>query len=327
MEHELSFYIQWRCHQKAMASFSFILHAGRRYLVVLMGFITAQVLDTKIPCCIIPHEAMKEPITDAVHQRVAQVLTWSLKHAGSGLGPILGEDGCPFDSACRHRLANVELAGGWKLAYAGFRADLKAMVAAHRFHHRYYLCNEICHMCMATKPHVNPHMAYTNFRSDAAYLMTEVSHSDYVRHHAAVSHWCDMPGFCIETVYFDLMHVLWLGTCKSLMASCLGYWHKRDVLDGETLTEQLANFTLELKKTCSENKTPAIYEQEFLMFVVFVFLLLVLPYGILVSELPSWAQFAKKGFESPLENSHQPTRAWTRLQTTQNLAQLSKLPL
>ena len=261
----------------AMASFSFMLHAERRLCSSVHGFHiwpTAQVVDTKIPCCIIPHEAMKEPITDAVHQRVAQVLTWSLKHAGSGLGPILGEDGCPFDSATRHRLANVELASGWRLAYAGFRADLKAR----RFHHRYYLCNEICHMCMATKPHVNLHLAYTNFRSDAAYLMTEISHSDYVRHHVAVSHWCDMPGFCIETVYSDLMHVLWLGTCKSLMASCLGYWHKRDVLDGGTLADQLANFTLELKRTCSENtcsenKILAPYEQDFLMFVAFCWFL------------------------------------------------------
>ena len=97
-------------------------------------FAKADVWDCKFPLCILPHTALaSENIRHDVHRRVAEILAWSMQFAGTGFAPTVGEDGGRFGSAWRHSLAGSQLAGGWRMAYLGFKADMKARAEAHRF--------------------------------------------------------------------------------------------------------------------------------------------------------------------------------------------------
>lgn len=48
--------------------------------------------------------------------------------------------------------------------------------------------------------------------------------ADYRREHHAVSAWAVVPGWRLETCFRDPMHILYLGTCRDLYSSALGYW-------------------------------------------------------------------------------------------------------
>ena len=160
--------------------------------------------------------------------------------------PTLMKTACPL------------LASGWKLVYFGWKSDLKARMQCH-FFQNYYSCNKLCDSCLAHKPWADPILSYTNFTESAAYWLTELSHHDYVRHDARPSPWLHMPGFRLETVFFDMMHCVWLGSCRVLLASCLGFWHKESLLGPGKLDENLKTFSIELKHRCKENQFLTLY--------------------------------------------------------------------
>ena len=204
---------------------------------------------------IIPHAAMKDDaIMREANTAVARLLSWSMRQSLAGVGPSVDMDGEPLRNAFRLSLKGQQLAGGWRLVYFGWKSDLKARVQAH-FFSRYYLCNSICDSCMATRPHANEMLSFTHLGEDAACWMTEIHHDDYVRHEVDLSPWMAMPGFRLETVFFDAMHIIWLGTARVLLASCLGVWHKLGVLGERSLAANLKAFSHEMKRRCKENKS------------------------------------------------------------------------
>lgn len=106
-------------------------------------------MDIKYPMVIIPHESMKIPeaprlsyqiyrsendltifiiqtgrdpsrataqVHDAVHARVAQLISWSMSCASSGVWPMEGFEGNELDpKSIRHRLRGQPIANGWRL--------------------------------------------------------------------------------------------------------------------------------------------------------------------------------------------------------------------
>ena len=75
-------------------------------------------------------------------------------------------------------------------------------------------------------------------------------HSDYIRNapNHPSSPWRVVTGWCLETVFHDPMHVLFLGTCKDLYASMLGYWARNGYLGSGTLNEVVRDFSQDLKE-------------------------------------------------------------------------------
>ncbi|CAE7609916.1 unnamed protein product [Symbiodinium sp. CCMP2592] len=186
----------------------------------------SDVWDVKFPNVIIPHANMKdEEVQRYAHSKVASAMSWSMWQSMKGIGPEFDMDNDRLTSPFQLSLKGTRLAGGWKLVYFGWKADLKARVQAH-FFSNYYLCNSMCDRCFATVPTANEQLAFTHLGEDAACWMTELSHSDYARHFDDRSPWMEMPGFRLETVFFDAMHILWLGTARVLLGSCLGVWHR-----------------------------------------------------------------------------------------------------
>ena len=187
-----------------------------------------------------------------VHKRVAEIAAWSMECAATGLGPTVGEDGLPFQSAWRHRLKGQVLSGGYKLAYTGFKADMKARMQANRFD-RYYNCDFICEQCFAEKAKPGITCPFTDFSDDAPHRLTRISHTTYMRTASEVSPWACMPGWNLHTVLFDMMHSLYLGTLRTMISSCIVFWIRFNALGGGTIAQQLLRLSSEMKKKCREN--------------------------------------------------------------------------
>ena len=91
-------------------------------------------------------------------------------------------------------------------------------------------------------------MLYTNFSSSAAHLLTTIGHSDYLKHEEP-SPWNAVPGFHLGSVFFDMMHCIWLGSAKVFFASILGYWERLGLLGaGESLAHRLRDISFEMKR-------------------------------------------------------------------------------
>ncbi|CAE7212302.1 nipblb [Symbiodinium sp. CCMP2456] len=188
-----------------------------------------QVWDVKFPNCIIPHACMREEAVQRyAHSKVAAVLSWSMEQSLKGVGPAVDMDNDCFTSP--------------------FQLSMKGEGTG-TFFSRYYLCNNICDSCMATAPSANNILAYTHLSEDAACWMTELKHEDYVRHETDPSPWMGMPGFRLETVFFDAMHIVWLGTARVLLGSCLFVWHRMGLLGSEKYESNLKAFSVEMKDT------------------------------------------------------------------------------
>ena len=150
-------------------------YANSEYLVWSMASIFGEghVWDVKFPCVCIPHLLLQD-FKDDVHEKVADILAWSLRCAAKGKWPSHG----PFGEALtgtRAEWSEQVLAGGWRAAYFGFRYDGKARKEANRFQ-RSYQHNLACECCLAqkTRPSCEPLLSYKNFYPDAAHTMTSI---------------------------------------------------------------------------------------------------------------------------------------------------------
>ena len=162
-------------------------------------------------------------VHNAVQERVAKFVGWSMKHALSGKAPLEGFDGEPFPPKSLHsRLAGKPIAKGWRAAYFGMRFDLKARMQANLFE-RWYNCTYICESCMAQQPYKNamPEMNYKDFRASAIHRMTCISHTTYCRTAGAPSPWLHVEGWTLGTAFRDPMHCVYLGICDSTLQKTL----------------------------------------------------------------------------------------------------------
>ena len=239
-----------------------------------------QVWNVKFPVCIVPHawmnkksvgnlgcaqcdllmvfvippkeicRALHPQVKEAMHAKVAQVTTWSMRCALKGKAPDKGPFGEALDTK-RGEKAGKDLANGFHFAYVGFKADAKARRECHRFD-RTYGHNKICECCFAERPnkHGDPLLTFKNFYPNAAHSMTELSHQEYLQSTATHSPWESMPGFHVKTCFRDPMHTIFLGTAKEMIASCLGYWCRNKYVPGNDLHEQLREVSMQQKLQC-----------------------------------------------------------------------------
>lgn len=138
-----------------------------------------------------------------------------------------------------------------------FKADLKARMQCHLLEN-YYLCKKCCDRCDAIQPmDSQPHrMSYKNTAVDAPYAATVKDNGDYLRTAKKPTPWLCVPGFQFETISFDAMHLIYLGTAKNHIPSCLkilklwGFHYEC----GETDELFLKRVSMEMKQDCKERK-------------------------------------------------------------------------
>ena len=185
-----------------------------------------------------------------MHSTVARVTTWSMRCALKGKAPERGPYGEVLHGT-RGEQAGKTLASGYHFAYFGFKADAKARKECHRYD-RTYGHNKICECCFAERPNKDgdPLLTFKNFYPNAAHMMTELSHSEYLQSSATHSPWENMPGFHVKSCFRDPMHTIFLGTAKEIIASCLGYWCRNGYILGNDLHEQLRAISRKQKEDC-----------------------------------------------------------------------------
>ncbi|CAL1166148.1 unnamed protein product, partial [Cladocopium goreaui] len=218
-----------------------------------------QVFDIKFPSVILAYESMKSyEVRKGVHRRVCELWAWSLSCAAAGVFPTTGLDGEEFDpKSYRYKMRGLPLARGG--AYFAARYDAKARVETNNFL-RHYGCSLICEQCLASKisKTTDDRMCYKDFRLESPRWLTRINHDTYMRTTPprAISPWHIIPGWSLESCLHDIMHVVYLGTGRDLVASLLGDFLECGVLGPPHLSvdHRLRLFSIEMNKFFKSEK-------------------------------------------------------------------------
>ncbi|CAK9069954.1 unnamed protein product [Durusdinium trenchii] len=165
---------------------------------------------------------LSKQVQKNVNAEIAKLIAWSLHYASLGTAPTQGYYGEPFPpNSYRSEMAGKELANGWKACYFACKADLKARKYMRNFR-RYYLCAQLCDTCLASTRKGTPDAMHAgNYNADAAWRLTVLDHDTYVamENPDTVSPFSLIEGFNVETVAYDFLHQIYLGTARDLIAS------------------------------------------------------------------------------------------------------------
>ena len=81
--------------------------------------------------------------------------------------------------------------------------------------------NRMCDSCLASQgKHCDNSMNYKNFFC-RGWEYTSIDHEMYLALEQKPSDWTILPGWRLETMMFDFMHNVFLGTGRDLLASCI----------------------------------------------------------------------------------------------------------
>lgn len=72
--------------------------------------------------------------------------------------------------------------------------------------------------------------------------------ADDLNNDSPLSPWRNVDGWDLSTCYHDPMHVLFLGTCRDLYGSALGYWLRNGFYGEGSMNEKLRAFSCDLKE-------------------------------------------------------------------------------
>ena len=181
----------------------------------------AQPIDSRFVLLVLPeHHMAGRGVREAVHAAVAKVVAWSLAAAMAGIGPPAGAYGEPLQGE-NAKLAGQCLAQGWRMCFFGTNADAKARVQMHLFS-RHYQCTFVCEGCFACKESLKVplQLHFADFSAAAVWRETLLSHTGYMMH-PPVSPWSQVPGFHLGNCFRDLMHTIYLGWGRDLIASII----------------------------------------------------------------------------------------------------------
>ena len=95
----------------------------------------------------------------------------------------------------------------------------------------------MCDHCLANKTHSDTLMYYKNFSSSAAWPCTSITSEMYLQMGRQISCWQVVPGWSLTSSGFDLMHNLFLGTARDLLASSIKVLIQRNVYSHVPTTE------------------------------------------------------------------------------------------
>ena len=114
-----------------------------------------------------------------------------------------------------------------------------------------------CDSCLATQnfKHAPKGLLYTNFNDNAPYLAIFLTTELYKALEAVLSPWIKhIPAARLEFVFWDLLHVLWTGIGRDLVASMIVEFHLDKVTPWGSASEVYVNMTLCCKDWCKRCK-------------------------------------------------------------------------
>ncbi|CAK8985934.1 Uncharacterized protein SCF082_LOCUS341, partial [Durusdinium trenchii] len=213
----------------------------------------------RFPVLFVHERHMQKPkVKEHVNKTIAELVAWSLAHAGSGVAPTRGFYGEKFlPNTWRFEMAGKTMAGGVRAIYFCWKSDLKARHEVHKFE-RWYQCTKMCDLCFAERPtkKSDGNMNFKNMGPDPPYQFAVMDNTTYMRTQQ-VSDWSCVPGWTLHSCVFDIMHNLYLGTGRDVVASCLRVLVERGAFDlfglGRGSAEMFPQITQEIHSTFKEH--------------------------------------------------------------------------
>ena len=139
----------------------------------------------------------------------------------------------------------------WQLFFSGLPQKIKSMICF--WNHQPQ--KRICDSCLAMDGKGAPDaMNYRNLGTTAGWPLTCITHQMYLNMDSnSLSPWISVPGWKLETVSWDLMHNLFLGTGRDLVASSIRALIDCGVFGDGELDDILDIIHLEMHRTCAEH--------------------------------------------------------------------------
>ena len=116
----------------------------------------------------------------------------------------------------------------------------------------------MCEECLACKPNFKNSeelLNFKNFEMGAAHRISRLTHAEYLATSRTISPWSAVPGWHLRNQCRDIMHVVYLGTCRDLLASNIKVLATYDQLPGsaqDPLDDRLRQLSLQMVKECRE---------------------------------------------------------------------------
>ena len=186
------------------------VQGGEKILVLTWGSVVRAMptLDSRLIFCMLKVSLC----IAATFREVYLVLAWSLNALATGIFPDADHKGRVFSRDYmphRARLAGQPLAGGIIACWSEMRGDWKFLREALLLR-RHYNAFRVCHLCGACRTGSN---RFTCFGRHTPLRGTRVDPQAWLARQLAQA-WSPLLtviGFCIEHVYFDIMHTFDLG--------------------------------------------------------------------------------------------------------------------
>lgn len=117
----------------------------------------------------------------------------------------------------------------------------------------------MCDRCLAGQGGNTPtEMHYKNFGDSRAWDLTSISHEAYLYLDSDhLTPWLVVPGFRMETMSWDLLHNIYLGTGRDLVASGLKTLVMQGCYNGfgEDMDTILSHVDWKIRQRCSKYKS------------------------------------------------------------------------
>lgn len=95
----------------------------------------------------------------------------------------------------------------------------------------------MCDQCMSQNPTAKSmrEMWFFDFREDSPRYLTYISDSTYRSTATTISPWAGVQGWSLRSCFFDLLHILYLGVARDLVANLLADFIDCDTLEGKAV--------------------------------------------------------------------------------------------
>ena len=182
------------------------LHQGSSMLVTQMSSAMSKLGSWKSRC-LISVVLLSMVVPDITDRVLWETIAWSLRALACGEMPSLDEHGEPL-SGWRKSAAGKRIAGPYKFFLTGILGDWKWLQEQYKFA-GYYGRDRCCFKCNAGKR--DAAIPAYDFRDEAAWRSHLIDHHDYMLSIGQYLASTSLPGWNLNLVMPDLMHVLFLG--------------------------------------------------------------------------------------------------------------------
>ena len=198
-------------------------HRRRSFMICTVGslLVGGSMWDSKLLCYVLDNSR-------AMGQTVATLdtwMTWSLMELQLGVFLDVDPWGRPYERHTKGRKG--EICGGFKGILVCHKGDEKYIQKVYKTSHG-AVSKNICILCMAdSEP---GHNLYTHHGLTAHHRTTQLSTSAFIQQIVGVRTWVNLPGFHVQFVQHDWLHVVDLTIIPECAASALvelsqeGFW-------------------------------------------------------------------------------------------------------